>query len=156
MAQWLLGLVGVAFISVILDVVMPAGSTKKVIQCVFAIFSIYVIIAPLPKLFASTETVVTETGVELDGSFLFSVNSETVSAWEKSIVNRAEESGISGVSVIIWADLSNNEVRAKKVYVDFTNVVLSEDRQNINKYEVLTEIIQHYVDISKEDITFYG
>ena len=156
MGQWLLGLVGVAFVSVILEVILPAGSTKKIIQCVFAIFSVYVIIAPIPKLFSSTASVVSEKEVTLDEAFLHSTNSQIVSALEKRIVNNAEERGVSGVSVIIWADLSNNEIAVQKVYMDLTNVVLSEDSKNINKYEVLTEIVQHHVNVSKEDIVFYG
>lgn len=156
MGQWLLGLVGIAFVSVILDVILPAGSTKKVIQCVFAIFSIYVIVAPLPKIFSTAETTITEEGVTLDEAFLHSTNSQIISALEKKIVESAEQSGITGVNVVIWADLSNNEIDVQKVYVDLTNIVLSKDRQNINKYEVLTEIVQRHVNVSKEDITFYG
>ena len=156
MAEWLLGLVGITFVSVIVDVILPAGRTKNIIKCVMAIFCVYVIIAPLPKIFSDATDNASESIGELDENFLQSTNAQMVSAIEESISKQAENAGLDGVSVVIWADLSNNEIEVKKVYVDLLNVVLSENNENINKYELLTEIVQQNVDVSKEDITFYG
>jgi len=156
MAEWLLGLVGIAFVSVIVDVILPAGRMKNIIKCIMAIFCVYVIIAPLPKLFSNASDDANNVIGNLDESFLQSTNAQMISAIEQSIVKQAENYGLEGVSVVIWADLSNNEIEVKKVYVDLLNVVLSENNENINKYELLTEIVQQNVDVSKEDITFYG
>lgn len=156
MGEWLLGLIGIAFAGVILDVILPSGRTKGIIQCVFAIFSLYVIIAPLPDLFSSTATNANQTSIEMDEEFLYSTNSQIITALENTIIQHSKTEGLDGVSVVIWADLSKNEIDVEKVYVDLTNAVLSEDKKNINKYEVLTEIVQSHVNVSKEDITFYG
>lgn len=157
MSGWLLGIVGVVFAGVIIETIMPTGKTKDIIRCVFAIFTVYVIISPLPQLFSKDFTLNTETAsTEIDTGYLYKNNQQIVSAAEKELKNRIEEVGYCGVNVVIWANLFASPIKIQKVYIDLTNVVLSEEVKHINKYSTLTDLVLQYVDVEKEDIIFYG
>lgn len=53
MTAWLLSIVGVVFLSVMIDVVAPSGKMNGIIKTMFAIILIYVVMTPVIKLLKS-------------------------------------------------------------------------------------------------------
>ena len=64
--------------------------------------------------------------------------------------------GITGVDVEIESNMLGNEYIIDNIYVDITNIVLSENLENINKYEVITSEIEKVTEIDKSRIIIYG
>jgi hypothetical protein len=71
---------------------------------------------------------------------------------ESKIKSDLLSQGVDGVNVEIDGITEDNVFEIKNVYVDISEIVLSEDMMNINKYEVISNIILESVDIQKEGI----
>lgn len=52
-AQWIMGICGVAVLGVLLDVILPEGKMQKYIRSIFALAMTLVILTPLPNLLNS-------------------------------------------------------------------------------------------------------
>lgn len=52
-AQWIMGICGVAVLGVLLDIILPEGKMQKYIRSVFALAMTLVILTPLPSLLNS-------------------------------------------------------------------------------------------------------
>ena len=50
MNEWIMCIVGISALGILMDIIIPEGETNKYIKGIFAIFTVFVIIYPLPKL----------------------------------------------------------------------------------------------------------
>ena len=92
MTGWILNIVGMVFIGVMLEIILPSGKTNGFIKSIFAIFLLYTIISPLPQLFNSELNLNTNATV-IDDNFIISLNLEKVSALENSIFEMLAQNG---------------------------------------------------------------
>ena len=155
MLSWLLNIVGIVFIGVILDVVLPDGKTNQFIKHVFSVFMLFVVVSPVSNWVSTTFNVEVGSGVT-DSNFLYVTNLEKINALEKDIVSEIESGGISNVSVIINGNVFEEVLTINSVYVDVSNAV---SENNLTKSEVKDFVLDKIlinVDVVKEDIVFYG
>lgn len=155
MLSWLLNIVGIVFIGVILDVVLPDGKTNQFIKHVFSVFMLFVVVSPVSNWVSSAFNVEVSSGVT-DSNFLYVTNLEKINALEKDIVSEIESGGISNVSVIINGNVFEEVLTINSVYVDVSNAV---SENNLTKSEVKDFVLDKIlinVDVVKEDIVFYG
>ena len=153
--SWLLNIVGIVFIGVILDVVLPNGKTNQFIKHVFSVFMLFVVVSPVSNWVSSAFNVEVGSGVT-DSNFLYVTNLEKINALEKDVVSEIESGGISNVSVIINGNVFAEVLTIKSVYVDVSNAV---SENNLTKSEVKDFVLDKIlinVDVVKEDIVFYG
>lgn len=153
--SWLLNIVGIVFIGVILDVVLPNGKTNQFIKHVFSVFMLFVVVSPVSNWVSSAFNVEVSSGVT-DSNFLYVTNLEKINALEKDIVSEIESGGISNVSVIINGNVFEEVLTINSVYVDVSNAV---SENNLTKSEVKDFVLDKIlinVDVVKEDIVFYG
>ena len=153
--SWLLNIVGIVFIGVILDVVLPDGKTNQFIKHVFSVFMLFVVVSPVSNWVSSAFNVEVSSGVT-DSNFLYVTNLEKINALEKDIVSEIESGGISNVSVIINGNVFEEVLTINSVYVDVSNAV---SENNLTKSEVKDFVLDKIlinVDVVKEDIVFYG
>ncbi len=155
MLSWLLNIVGIVFIGVILDVVLPDGKTNHFIKHVFSVFMLFVVVSPVSNWVSSAFNVEVSSGVT-DSNFLYVTNLEKINALEKDIVSEIESGGISNVSVIINGNVFEEVLTINSVYVDVSNAV---SENNLTRSEVKDFVLDKIlinVDVVKEDIVFYG
>ena len=50
MNEWIMSIVGITALGVLMDILLPEGETSKYIKGIFALFTVFVIIYPLPKI----------------------------------------------------------------------------------------------------------
>ena len=50
MSSWLLSIVGVVFMGVLFDLIYPNGKTNSLCKSIFAILSLFVMVAPILKI----------------------------------------------------------------------------------------------------------
>ena len=150
MTVWLLSIVGIVFLGVMVDVVAPSGKTNAFIRSMFAVFLIYVVIAPVVKYFKSASQ------VDFSKSY-FESSDETnlkISEAEHKITRLMLDNQINGVDVKILGYVSKDKIVAKKVILNGAKSVLNCTDEHIDKYKLITELIQSVVMVNKEDIVY--
>jgi len=149
MTAWLLSIVGVVFLGVMVDIISPSGKTNAFIKSIFAIFLIYVVISPIIKL-------VKKDAFEFSDSYTFSseeVDPKLIEA-EHKISEGLVSNGICGIDVEIFGYVSNNEIVAQKVILNGAKNVLNSMDEHIDKYKLITEIVQSVITVKKENIVY--
>lgn len=151
MSDWVLKIIGIVFIGLLLDFIYPSGKTKNITIGVFGIISVFILVSPLINL--KNEIINND---RYDETISFNINKSKGELYEKMIINTLNINDIKGVNVEIYVNLKNNDFEIDNIYVDVSELVLTENITNINKYEVLTQKILEIVDIDSERIIFYG
>lgn len=152
MSKWLLGIVGVVFLGILIDVLTPNGKLNKLIKGVFGIIATFVIIAPIFKIdmidFDFTQ-------IE-DATLIENINKEKIKASEEMVELTLKNKGFDGINVEISINPDFVGLIYDSVYIDCSELVLSEEHMNINKYEVIVDDVANILNIDKERIIIYG
>lgn len=151
MKEWLLSIVGIAFLGVLIDILYPSGKTGAFCKSIFGIISMLVILGPLFDIKIGDSDSVT-----IDSDMWDSINDIKINVMCDSARERLRLKGIDGVDVELVTKMEDNEIVIENVYIDTTNLVLTENITNINKYEVVSREVGEIFDISTERIIVYG
>lgn len=152
MNSWLLSIIGVVFLGVLFDLIYPNGKTNTLCKSIFGIFAMFVILSPLFNF--EVDKVISD--VSTDTVLIDNINKAKDNAIKIKIDNHLNNENIIGAIVEIESNLNLNEYYIKNIFVDSTNLVLTENVTNINKYEVIANEISKVVDVDKERIIVYG
>jgi len=159
-SAWLLSIVGIILISVIIEIIMPEGQTNKYIKGVLALFTVFVIVLPLPQLNISQINFNNwfngGTASQVDENFVESVNEQKLAQYKSIIENTLYENGYLGVTVTVEADTSKSNMTISDVVVDLRLLVLTSEQLNIDKYTKITAIITALINIEEDKIIYYG
>lgn len=124
MAGWLMGIVGVVALGVLLDILLPSGEINKYIKGIFGIVVVFVIVAPLPKLFDKNveDYLIPKDGiVEYDEDYVNKINEQRNEEREaKLLVSLNNICTVERVSITY----------SKKDYYDISAVKLTISRAN--------------------------
>lgn len=157
MSGYIMTLLGVILLGVLVDIIMPSGSTSKYISGMFAIFVIFVIAMPIvnwvKKDYKLTDYM-TSSEIELNDKLLKNMYNLKIDALENDISIELEENGYSGVVIEIECNVVADNVEIEKVLVDISNLVINNNNTNINKYIYIRKVIQSYIVVSEEVIEF--
>lgn len=156
MTGWIINIIGMVFIGVILEVILPTGKTNAFIKMVFAIFLLYVIVMPLPKFFNGTINLNNTNATVTDTNYLISLNLQKVSALENQIIKKLSEEGFEGVAVIVSSNIYSEQLEVNKIHVDLVNLVLKNKDKHININKEITNVITSIINIKEENILIYG
>ena len=158
MSEYLISIIGVVVLGVLVDIVLPGGQMNKFVKSMFGVFTILIIISPVPKLINSnfdfSSLFYNQVSVEIDKDFLEVTNKKIVGQLEKSIVASCEKSGYSNVKCEIKSILVENKLVIEKVIINLDNLVISQNVVHINKYTEIEQAVQQVVNIEKERIIF--
>ena len=152
MSKWLLSIVGVIFLGVMMDLLYPSGKTNKLCKSIFGLIAVFVIISPIFSLDIDGAFANLSTNIRLDKGLIDARDDYFV----RVITTRLKESGIDNVIVEIDGKIDNNDYMINNVYVDITNLVLTDKLANINKYEVIASCVAEVTGINKEQVVVYG
>lgn len=157
MNTYLLTILGVILLGVMVDIVLPSGSTSKYISGIFAIFVLFTIISPVLNWIKSDYTLkdyFTSTEIELDNKLLHSMTNTRINEVENDIEQQLEDDGYIGVDIIIKFELEENSVKITQVLADLKNLVINQNSENINKYVYIRQAVQSNIAVAEEVITF--
>ena len=154
--SWLLSVLGVVFLSVLVDVILPDGKTNKYVKAIFAFIIILIIISPLAKIKESKSfsDFLENPNITIN-EYISNINNMRIDRLVKSIVDTAEKMGLKGVNVQIVSDMSELDFNVQKVNIYLENLVIDESASHIDKYQTLVDIVSAYINISREDVVFY-
>lgn len=147
---WVLGIVGVVFCGVVLDLVYPNGKTNVLIKSIFGIILIMIILNPIFNIDFNFED------NYISDDLQKSIKSTKDDLMIKQINNEMFELGINEVYVELDSIMDKNVYEIKNVYIDITNAVLLKNFENINIYENIYNILMKNLNIDKEKIVIFG
>ena len=156
MSKWLLSIVGIVFVGIILDTIVPNGKLNGYIKGIFSLILLYIVVAPLPKMFNKEVLIGDSYTYEEDINFLQVMNSKKLENYEVDILSRLSDYGISNVFVQFDVDTTKSPLFFKKVYVDISNLVLNDVSENININDTITEIVTDILGVKSEEVVIYG
>lgn len=153
--SYILSIVGVVFLGVMVDIICPEGKMNSFIKSIFSLVLLFVIISPAVDLISNNSlTKLFNSNYSLDEEYLNSVNEMKVNNFEIQIINTLEKQGITGVDVEIEGNMLNEEIEVKKVTVNTQKMVLTSGDKHINKYEVITKLIENILGVKSEVIIY--
>lgn len=157
MSGYLLMLLGVILLGVLIDVILPSGSTSKYIMGIFSIFVMFSIISPVVKWVKSDYDIknyFTSVDIQLDKQLLYNINNSKFNTLEEQIETHLEANGYVGVNIDIQFDVVADSVEIKQVLADITNLVINNKAPNINRYVYIRQAVMQHLAISEEVIVF--
>ena len=158
-SAWILGIVGVVVLSIIVDLVMPNGSTSKFIKNIFAFVIVIVILSPivsfLSKKDIKLEDIFENNNITIQEEFLSNVNQKILNKLQKELENDIEEFGISGVQVGLKANIFEEKLNIEQVSIDLKKCVIDENISHIDIKTSILKIVLRKINIEEEKIVFY-
>lgn len=156
---WILSITGVVIMSVVVDLVMPNGSTSKFIKNIFAFVIIIVIISPIVSFLSSKNLNLNEifnsTTITVQEDFISNVNRQKIDKMKEDIIKNLKANGIKQVEIGIKADIFKKELEIEKVSVDLTQKVIDENFSHIDIKTSIRKIILKFVPVKESNIIFY-
>lgn len=151
MKEWLFSIVGVVFLAILFDLIYPSGKTNNFCKSLFGIIAAFIMISPIIKLES-----VDISNDYTDDTLVNNINKSKETLYKLQVEDYLKKNGYDGVIVEIVGNVSDNVFEIENVYVDITNIVLTEDVENINIYEVIVNEISNEYGIDSERIFVYG
>lgn len=157
MSGYLLALLGVILLGVLVDIIIPSGSTSKYISGIFAIFVMFVMISPVLTWIKNDYKIseyFTNTDIELNDKLLYNINNSKLNALELEIQQQLQDNGYNNVIVDIQFELVADNVEITQVLIDITNLVINPNSTNINRYVYIRQVVMSHIAITEEVIVF--
>lgn len=153
MTGYILSILGIVVAGILIDVIVPSGSINKYVKSVYSIFVVAVILNPLISLISKSKNLnLSYTDYELDKELISYIYTERTDNLEESIETHLDGEGFSNVDIKINFSIENNELIYNSCEVNLKNLVIASDKQHINKYEFIMEVVQSYANLTDEEI----
>lgn len=154
--SWILQITGIVLCGVLIEVLFPKGRLNRTLKSVVAVFIVLVIVSPLKNVDLSNLNFSNIfDGVIIDKDFVELREEEKIDGLEKNIESNLENNGYANVKVNVVGNFSNEKLNIETIFVDLSEVVLSDDSLNINKYTNIVAIIKNLINVSEEKVIFY-
>lgn len=156
MSGYILSILGIVIVGVLVDIVVPSGTINKYIKSIYAIFVLAVILSPVIKFLSNTHDInVNITGYEINEDLMNYINTNKIKSTETNIENKLKDEGFDGIDIKINYSIESNELMINSCTVNMQNLVITSDKQHINKYEFIIEVVREYTNLADEEIIFY-
>lgn len=153
---YILSLVGIVFLGVLVDVIMPDGEMNGFVKGMFALVAMLVIIAPIGKLqnsnFDLGKVFEESVSTQIDGDFLEATSKEISAQLENTLKARLFENGFCEVFVTIEGNMSNNVYQIEKVKILVANLSNLDKQEHIYKCTKIKEIAVQTLDVEESDV----
>lgn len=156
MSGYILSILGVVIVGVLVDIVVPSGTINKYIKSIYAIFVLAVILSPVIKFLSNSHDInVNITGYKINEDLMNYINTNKIKSIETNIENKLKDEGFDGIDIKINYSIESNELMINSCTVNMQNLVITSDKQHINKYEFIIEVVREYTNLADEEIIFY-
>lgn len=161
-SSWLLAITGVILLSVLCEMILPEGQINRYIRVIFSFITIFVIIAPLPKLIGKEidfSQLFSSYDSSLQEDYLYEINLNKLDAITNDLQKEIERQGIYNVSISISANALSKELEIFSVSVDLCDIEFSSDFENKNTLgakEKIGEIISYMPSLKDVPVDYSG
>lgn len=154
-SKWIISISGMVLIGVLVEVVVPEGKISRLLKSVVGIFSVLIIILPLKNFDFKSLNFSKVNDFVIDDKFVQKRENEKIVLAEKEVESNLELNGFKNISVNISGDYSGSQLRISTVFVDISNMVLMDEKLNIDRYRSIMAIIKVSLDVSEDKVVFY-
>ena len=156
MAGYILSILGIVVAGVFIDIIIPSGAISKYIKSICAIFVLAVIVTPIIKFFNDNRGFDLQyQEYEINQNLINYIQTNKIEAMENNIILDLEDEGLSNIDIIINYSIDNNELSINSCTINLENLVISSDKQHINKYEIIKQIVRENTNLTDEEMIFY-
>lgn len=153
MTGYILSILGIVVAGMLIDIIMPTGSINKYIKGIYSIFVVAVLVSPIVKLLNKTQNLtVSYKEYVTDVDLLNYIYKMRVKSLETNLETILNEEGFSNVDIILEFSIENDELKYNSCKVSLKNLVISADKQHINKYEFIKTTIKKNTNLADERI----
>lgn len=153
MNGYVLSVLGIVIVGVMVDVIIPAGSLSKYIKSMYSIFVVAVLVTPIVNILSQNKDFKLEyEDVQLQENVINYILNERVKSNENSIETTLSKEGFSNVDIILNYSIENNDIVYKSCMVNLKNMAINSDKQHINKYEFIKEVVANETKLSLQEI----
>ena len=153
MSGYVLSILGIVLLGVIIDVIIPSGNISKYIKSVFSIFVVAVIISPVVNFLSNKNGIKLEyDNYEMDKQLIEYIFEKRTENEENKIEIYLKDNGFDGIDINLNYSINNNELDYISCTVNLKNLVISADKQHINKYEFITKTVKDFTNLTDEEI----
>ena len=157
MSGYLLTLLGIVLLGVLIEVILPPGTTSKYISGIFSIFVMFVILSPILTWIKSDYKLsdyFTKTDIQLNEKLLYNINNSKLGEIEQIIIEELNTNGYTNVKIDIQFEMEADNVKITQVLVDLQNLVINQNSVNINKYVYIRQVVMSHIAVTEEVIVF--
>lgn len=153
MSGYVLSILGIVLLGVIIDVIIPSGNISKYIKSVFSIFVVAVIISPVVNFLSNKNGIKLEyDNYEMDKQLIEYIFEKRTENEKNKIEIYLKDNGFDGIDINLNYSINNNELDYISCTVNLKNLVISTDKQHINKYEFITKTVKDFTNLTDEEI----
>ena len=153
MAGYILSIVGIIVAGVFIDIIVPSGSINKYIRGIYSIFVVAVLVSPIMKfLNKAKDFTIKYEEHEMNESLLTYIYKMRASSLETNLEKALEEEGFSNIDIILNFTIEYDNLKYISCTVNLKNVVISSDKQHINKYEFIKGVVTENTNLSDKEI----
>ena len=157
MTGYILSILGIVIAGVVIDIIIPSGTLNKYIKAIYSIFVVAVLISPLVKVMSNIEDfkiTYIENKIDIDLlNYIYKMRAKSV---EENIENYLKNEGLNKIDIILEFSIENEQLKYISCSANLNNLVISADKQHINKYELIKKVIRENTDLTDERIFING
>ncbi len=160
LSTWIISIAGIICVSVIVELILPSGAMNRYIKGIFAFIIILVIILPVPKLLKSKldlSEILDYGQIEVDENYLYQLNLDKLNYLKEELETQTQTLGYKNVVISINADIFSSAFQIKSIYVDLSQIGISENAPHKNIIEIrqdISSVITKQIKIEEEKIYF--
>jgi len=152
---YLLSIMGIVLLFVVIELILPNGTTSRYIRSMLGIFLIFVVIAPLGKLknFDFDDVLSGKSAqYQLDYDYLYRVHLLKAEQMQQDIKNILKDKGLDNASVIVDVQKDSADLQINSIFVDLSQTVISKNAEHIINYTTIKDIVSEYACIDKNKV----
>ena len=153
MNGYILSILGIIVAGIIIDIIIPSGTINKYIKSIYSIFVVAVLLMPLMKFLNSNQGFqLSYVDYELQENLINYIFKSRVDSLETNIEEYLSGEGFAQIDIKLEYSIENNEIIYNSCHVNLQNLSITEDKQHINKYEFIKEVVNSYTNLNSWEI----
>ena len=157
MQTYIISVLGIVVLSVLTEIILPAGQTAKYIKSIIAVFIVYVLVNPIVTFIKSDfdlDNYIDTSTIKVNQTLLFNLYEEQIKVKQDDLENELKEEGYEGVEINLEFEIVEEEIIITKAIINIDNLVLTNSNGNINKYQFIRQTVMSNIAIKEESIVF--
>ncbi len=156
MSGYILSILGIILAGIFIDILVPTGSVSKYIKSIYSIFVVAVILSPVVKFLTKKDVYTLKyEDYQINEKLMNFIYNGRADELKAKIEKRLENEGLKNIDIKINYSSNNNEFQLNSIEVNLKNLVIQADKQHINKYEFISDVIKEFTNLTDEVILFY-
>lgn len=157
MQNYIVAVLGIVLISVLVEVILPSGQTGKYIKSILAVFVVYVLVNPVITFFKSDfnlDKYLNSNQIQLNQTLLKDMYEQQIEAKEFDLEYLLYNNGYEQVDINLVYEIVDNCIKISKAKINIQNLVITSNKENINKYQYIRQVVMSELMLKEEDVIF--